>query len=116
MVRATISCLTLPLSPALTSHDVFQAGLISGSMRVTVDATTEGEENVIHISLANERFLRDAPDAPGPDNPNGDATADGDAAPSGAVRAAGPLPLLHGSFIPLQHAPGPALLCSVSQR
>lgn len=42
-----------------------------------VDAEAVGEQDVIHISLATERFLRNAPDAPGPDAPAADAGPSG---------------------------------------
>ena len=89
------------LCPALTPVSTAAVGIMTGGMRVTVDADADGGDDVIHISLATERpinvpalkdklgerFSRAAPDAPGPDNPS--ENPDADAAPSGAVCAAG---------------------------
>lgn len=90
-----------PRAPALTPVSTAAVGIMTGGMRVTVDADANGGDDVIHISLATERpinvpalkdrfgesFSRAAPDAPGPDNPSDNH--DADAASSGAVCAAG---------------------------
>lgn len=57
------------------------AGAAASDMRVTVEADRVGNEEVIRISLATDRFSRYGPDAPGPDAPGADAepsAADGD--------------------------------------
>ncbi|KAK9834296.1 hypothetical protein WJX81_004230, partial [Elliptochloris bilobata] len=63
--------------PSSSLAEALAEGVAAGGMRVRVDAAALGEEDVIHISLATERFSRPAPDATGPDASDVAASASG---------------------------------------